>query len=175
MGSSVVERSSSFLSRGFFMNPRGLSMVSVVAALALFAAVPVSAFAQQVEVQSNPLDEASDISSWYTYGYPWTWAIDDTPIGGHNSDASLNINNGTDVDTFDYWFYGDIYSGPMDVSSETNPVLTFWCRYDLPTFADYQDRYIWMYDPNDYDPYIQLYFGSDISCPGPDQWHQHTI
>jgi chitodextrinase len=32
-----------------------------------------------------------------------------------------------------------------------------------------------MYDSNDYDPYLDYYFGTQLNCGAADQWHQHTI
>src|SRR5215510_14746389 len=115
------------------MKNRGLSIVFAVAAIAVVAAFPAPAFAQLAPAYTNNFEQASDIQGWDNYSYPYdvVWAVDDTPIGGHNSSNSLNFNNGTDYDG-DYP-YGDIYnySSPIDTSGMTDPVVSFWCYYDL--------------------------------------------
>lgn len=159
---------------------RSTAMSSALGVFVAFALVSVSAIpaqAQQTAAYTNTLDDSADVSGWNSYGYPDYWNVDSSPIGGHSGAGSLNINNGTDIDNYNYWFYGyfDIDSSQLNLTGLTSPTLSFWCRWDLPTFADYQQRYISMYDQNDYDPYLQYYFDTDLVCGDANEWHQHTL
>src|SRR5262245_23907324 len=168
------------------MKNRGLSIAFAVAAVAVVAAFPAPAFAQLAPAYTNNFEQASDIQGWDNYSYPYdvVWAVDDTPIGGHNSSNSLNFNNGTDYDG-DYP-YGDIYnySSPIDTSGMNDPVVSFWCYYDLTSDSGTPDhRLLGLWEPN-YSAFYYWELSGDGSsnwgypaetCAGLGTWHQHMI
>jgi len=157
---------------------------AVLIAFAMISTLSAPAQAQQAAAFTNPFDDQSDISNWSNYGYPFSWDVDSSPIGGYNSQASLNFNNGSDFNA-DYP-YGDIYnySSPIDLTGMNSPVLSFWCYYETANNSTYPDhRLLWTYDQN-YNAFYGYELSGDqstpwgynpLECPAMSQWHQHTI
>ncbi len=150
---------------------------AVLTVLAAVAAFPAPALAQQAAAYTNPFDSASDISNFsYIDGYPFVFEVDSSPVGGV-SGASLNFNNGSDVDSD--WCYSYFESGDIDISGLDTPMASFWCRADLgPGSAFYQYRELYLIDYPNWN-YYQYYSmgdsGYDIDCGTDGQWHQHIL
>jgi purple acid phosphatase-like protein len=158
-------------------NSRSLIVTAALAAAVLATvAFPAPALAQQAAAYTNPLDSQSDVSGWYFYDYYNWWAVDNSPIAGHDGNASLNINDGTSVDQA-YNLYMYFESTPIDISGLDTPILSFWCLADLPDpNNNYYYRYFDIYDSN-YNYYYEWSMGpsgwGDLTCT--DQWHQHML
>jgi hypothetical protein len=153
------------------------SISAGVAFVAFILAAGTPASAQQASAWSNPLDAPSDVAAWYIDGYPFVWAVDDTPVGGHDSAASLNFNDGADYNGD--WCYGAAESNAIDLTGMTTPTLTFWCRFEtLSTAYGYPEyRELYLHDPN-WDYYYYYTIGdanADLDCGAMNEWHQHTI
>lgn len=156
--------------RGF-----GVSIAVLVVVVAL-AAFPSPALAQQAAAFTNPLDQQSDVSGWYLYDYYSYWAVDSSPIDGHDGAASLNCNDGTGLDYLGY-NYMYMESAPIDISGLQDPVLTWWCLIDLPDPSqNYFDGYLYLYDGN-YSEYYAVSMGTngyeELECSS--DWHQHQV
>ena len=155
------------------------SLVASIAACAVAMAIlafPVPALAQQAAAYTNALDSQSDVSSWYLSDYWGQWAVDNSPIEGHNSPASLNCNNGSQLE----YYYNDMYfqTSPIDIQGMSSPSITWWCLTDLPDpNNNYVDRYLYLFDEsfNAFFFYSIGESGFDLNCGTDGQWHQHTI
>ncbi|HTF56598.1 MAG TPA: fibronectin type III domain-containing protein [Planctomycetota bacterium] len=152
---------------------------AVLVAFALISASSAPAQAQQAAAYTNHLDSSSDVANWYLDGYPFPFAVDSSPIGGITG-ASLNWNNGVDINA-DYP-YGYFQVQSMDITGMSNPVLSFWCRYEMNSDPQVDYREIYMYEQNNYDYIYKMFMGDgdgdgniDLDCGSMNQWHQHTI
>jgi hypothetical protein len=158
-------------------NNRSLIVTAaLLAAVIATVALPAPALAQQVATYTNPLDSQSDVSGWYLYDYFNYWAVDTSPINGHDGAGSLNCNDGTGLDYLGY-DYMYIESAPIDISGLQDPIISWWCLVDLPDPSqNYMDGYLYIYDGN----YNQSYGWSmgangyeDLQCSS--DWHQHQV
>ena len=150
----------------------------IVAALALVAiAAPLSADAQQAAAYNNPLDSSNDTSGWYIYDDYGYWAVDATPIAGHDGVASLNMNDGNGIDNA-YYNYFYFETAPINLSGMDSPILSFWCIAEFPSYSNnYVDRALYLYDANgnnfNYYSMGEEGWGFNLECTA--EWHQHLI
>jgi chitodextrinase len=153
------------------------SIATVITVVIAMAAFPAPALAQQAAAFTNPLDQASDVSQWYFFDYWNYWAVDNSPIAGHDSAASLNWNNGTDIN--DDYNYGYYESEAIDLTGLSSPVLAFWCLWDLPdpnNFGGIGYLYFGLYDADgNYWEWSMGPSGYDLECGSSGDWHQHTL
>lgn len=153
-----------------------VSTAALVAVAIASLAFPAPALAQQAATYTNPLDQQSDVSGWYLYDYYSYWAVDSSPINGHDGGGSLNCNDGTGLDYLGY-NYMYMESAPIDISGLQDPILSWWCLIDLPDPSqNYFDAYLYLYDGN----YNQSYGVSmgingyeELECSS--DWHQHQV
>ena len=148
----------------------------VFTALAIVAAFAAPAQAQQSAAYTNPMDDANDVQNWYMYDYFGYWAVDASPIAGHDGVNSLNCNDGSGLDYLGYNFM-QIQSSPIDINGMQDPILSWWCLLDIPDpNQNYGYGYLEMYDGN-FNQYFSWTMGlggyEDLQCS--DTWHQHQV
>jgi hypothetical protein len=158
------------------INRRSVSSVGALAALAVLAIFAAPARAQQAAASTNPLDQQSDVSGWYLYDYFGYWAVDTSPINGHDGAGSLNCNDGSGLDYLGY-NYMQMESTPINISGLQDPILSWWCLMDLPDpNQNYGYGYMNIYDSN-YNQSAGWTMGlggyEDLQCSS--DWHQHQV